>query len=259
MSEPDPADAPTGLAAVWAARSRAESEPKQGLSLRRVVEAAIAVADADGLAAVSMSRVAKHLGFTTMALYRHVRSKEELTLFMQDTAIGPPPDLAGGPGDGWRGGLERWARAVLARFDAHPWIAQTIPLAGAPFTPHQVAWLDRGLSCLGATALTEAEKLSTVLLVDAYVLGYLQFAPSEQPIVALAPESYGPVLAGVLDAQEHPALMRAVAAGAFDAEPGGPAGDAIDDAGRLFAFGLARVLDGVEVLVRRRAGDPGAG
>ena len=99
----------------------------RGLNVDRVVAAAIELADEDGLAAVSMARVAERLGFTTMSLYRHVASKEELVWRMLDIALGPAPEFAT---PDWRTGLERWAhefRAVLLR---HPW-GIDIPITGA--------------------------------------------------------------------------------------------------------------------------------
>ncbi|MGH3788598.1 MAG: TetR/AcrR family transcriptional regulator [Pseudonocardiaceae bacterium] len=240
---------PSGLAMVWAQRSRPEAEPRTGLSRGRIVAAAIELADADGLGALSMSKVAARLGFTTMSLYRHVRSKDELILLMQDAAVGAPTAQAE-PAGGWRAELEWWAWEVLARFRAHPWILQTIPMLGPPATPNQLSWLERGLRALGATPLTEAEKLSTMLLIDAHVLSDLQFAAFEKPTadVAVRPDSYRTMLSSVLDPQRFPALLRAVEGGAFD-----PGEDPAADRDADFAFGLARILDGIESLLRQRA------
>lgn len=234
------------LERVWERHLRPQSEPKQGLSAARIVAAAIEVADAHGIGAVSMSRVAGALGFTTMSLYRHVGSKEELLLLMQDSAVGPPP---GPPAEGevWRPGLERWAWAILRSFRLHPWFLQTIPMTGAPATPNQLAWLEVGLRALGGTALTEAEKMTTILLVDAHVLGDLLFAATGDASEG-AGAGYLSTLFRVLDPESFPALLRAAEGGAFD-DSDDPA--AVRDA--EFAFGLARILDGVERLLESRA------
>ena len=79
------------------------------LSLDRIVDAGIRLADSEGLAAVSMSRVAAAIGASTMALYRYVTAKDELLGLMVDSAHGSPPGPE--PGEGWRPGLARWARA----------------------------------------------------------------------------------------------------------------------------------------------------
>lgn len=204
-----------------------------GLNLGRVVRASIELADEEGLGAVSMARVAERLGFTTMSLYRHVRSKDELLVRMLDTALGPPPPF--GLPD-WRTGLDAWARELLAVLYAHPW-GIDVPLNGTLPTASQAAWLDRGLEALAETGLTEGEKAETVLLVNGYVFwaARLSFQIPQAPVE--------PVVPPTLDLERLPSLRRAVEAGIFE-----------DDTSREedFAFGLERVLDGIAVLVARR-------
>ena len=70
------------------------ARPRQTLLTRqRIVEAASALVDAEGLEAVSMQRVAKELGYTTMSLYRYVDSKEDMLVLMRDASMNgdPPP------------------------------------------------------------------------------------------------------------------------------------------------------------------------
>lgn len=247
------ADLSAALAALWDEHGRSAAPPRPGLSRARIVDVAVELADADGLAALSMGKVAARLGFTTMSLYRHVASKDELLLLMQDAAVGPPPPVE--PSRGWRAGLERWAWDVLARFRAHPWILQTLPMFGPPATPHQLAWLERGLAALAAVPLGEGEKVSTILLIDTHVFGDLQFAAFDEPTAAGAadPAAYGALLAG-LDRERFPAVHRAVEGGAFAPGPD-PAGERDAD----FAFGLARILDGVEQLLGDRGYDASPG
>lgn len=92
------------VALLWGARPQPTRGPKPALSLERIAQAAVQVADADGLAAVSMQRVATELGVTKMALYRYVPGKAELIALMVDTAAGQPPLLDRGAG-GWRAQL----------------------------------------------------------------------------------------------------------------------------------------------------------
>src|SRR5688572_30415165 len=99
---------PPALAAVWGLRERPRRGPKPGLTLDAIVDAAVALADADGLGAVSMSRVAEKLGFTTMSLYRHVSSKDELLMLMMEAAIGAPTPSAD-PAPNWRAAMETFA------------------------------------------------------------------------------------------------------------------------------------------------------
>src|SRR4051812_48243962 len=97
-------DLPAGLDRLWGpAPAKAR---RGGLNVEKVVAAAVELADAEGLDAVSMARVAKALGFTTMSLYRHVRSKEELLVLMMAEVMVMPPMQ---PFDGWRAGLAGWA------------------------------------------------------------------------------------------------------------------------------------------------------
>ena len=123
---------PASLAAAWGLRERPGKGPKRGLSLDQIVRAGIKVATADGLAALSMSRVAAELGVGTMSLYRYVASKGELLDLMVDTGLGPPP--AADPGAPWRDGLAHWAWTQLGVFRDHLWAVQ-VPISGPPATP----------------------------------------------------------------------------------------------------------------------------
>jgi Tetracyclin repressor-like, C-terminal domain len=124
-----------------------------------------------------------------------------------------------------------------------------IPVTGPPITPNQLGWIERGLRCLGGTALTEGDKTATLLLLSGYVRSDATLAASlaegdfgtEAADEAMA--SYGRLLRKLLDPARFPALTRAVEAGVFDA-PG------VDD--EDFEFGLERILDGIEALVGQR-------
>jgi AcrR family transcriptional regulator len=215
---------------------------RTGLSLDRVVTAAIELADADGLEAVSMSRVAERLGFTPMSLYRHVSGKEELLLRMFDRAAGDPPPL---DGDGsWRAALERWSWALLTVVRRHPWVLD-LPVARPPWTPAQLAWLDAALAALAGTGLSEDEKAAAALLLNNQVFSQARF---DGDVAGAGAElaAYTTQLSALVDGDRFPALRRALDAGIFD---GGPD----DDADADFAFGLGLALDGIERLVARRA------
>ena len=171
---------PDTIAAAWGVRARPGKGPKPGLSLERIVAAAIRVATADGLAAVSMSRVAAELGAATMSLYRYVNAKDELVSLMVDTAYGAPP-AAVTPEPGWRDALARWAWAMRASYRRHPWLVH-VPLRGLPIMPNEVAWFEQGLACLRHSNLAEAEKASVIMLVSGYVRNLATTKPtSSQP------------------------------------------------------------------------------
>jgi AcrR family transcriptional regulator len=241
---------PTGLERLWTSRTAADREPRLGLSLERVVGSAVELADGDGLGAVSMKRVAERLGFTTMSLYRYVVSKDELLLFMHDTVWQPPPGLDA-PLDGWRAGLDRWTREQHVIMQRHPWLDEVrfIERAG---TPSQIAWIDLGLRALAHAALTEYQKMATLLLLSGYVSSQARLAGTAvdgarqglfEP--GQATEAFGELLRTVVDAERFPALHRAVEGGAF-APVDGPTYAPFD-------LGLELLLDGVDCLIKRQA------
>src|SRR6188508_1559790 len=84
-------DLPRGVALAWGVAANPQRGPKRELSIERIVEAAVEIADAEGLAAVSMSSIAASLGFTTMSLYRYVSAKDDLIMLMQEYGTGLPP------------------------------------------------------------------------------------------------------------------------------------------------------------------------
>jgi len=225
---------------LWGQEEPAKRGPRPGLTLDEVADAAIAIADAEGLAAVSMSRVAKALGYTTMSLYRYVDSKDELVGVMFDRAMPDPPRPA--PGTPWRPALERWAHAQLDVLRAHPWGA-TMPVAGPPLSPGTLRWLEAGLAVLDDTPLTPEEKVGLVSVVSLSVLNAARLEQEMTSGDGVTTAEYARAIAALLDPATHPHLIAAVQAGAFADE--GPGED--------FVFGLALTLDGVESIIARRA------
>jgi AcrR family transcriptional regulator len=255
MSEPGEAGLPPSVAAAWGLRRRPAKGPRPGLSLERIVAAALRVADADGLAAVSMSRVAAELGTGPMSLYRYVVAKDELLALMVDAAYGPapagPPSATGPAEDtGWRTGLSRWAWAMRAKIQEHPWVLR-IPIGGLPTLPNEVAWFEEGLRCLQDTGLQENEKASSILLVSGYVRNAAMIDADIEAAVhssGKTPDewmaSYAQTLILLADPQRFPALAKFIAAGVFDRA---------DPPDVEFAFGLDRILDGLAALIRARS------
>src|SRR4030095_11990422 len=126
MPNPTPPDGgqtdpelPRGVALAWGIAAHPQRGPKRELSIERIVEAAVEIADAEGLGAVSMRRVAASLGFTTMSLYRYVTSKDDLILLMQESgSVVPVPDET--LERTWRDGVTAWVLATRAAHPEHP-------------------------------------------------------------------------------------------------------------------------------------------
>src|SRR3954447_13522455 len=160
----------------------------RGLTVEKVTIAAVALADEQGLAAVSMAKVAERLGFTTMSLYRHVSGKDELVRRMLDEALGLCPEFEI---PDWRTGLETWSRELLAVIHRHPW-GIDVPITGMLGTVAQLSWLNRGLECLADTPLDENRKAQMVLLVNGYVFwsARLAFQVPDDLETPMVPEEF---------------------------------------------------------------------
>jgi AcrR family transcriptional regulator len=193
-----------------------------------IVEAAVAIADEEGLAAVSMATVAKRCGFTTMSLYRHVAGKDELVWRMVDAALGPAPAYAF---DGWRDGLEQWGIELMACLREHPW-AIDIPINGTLPTYSQLSWLNRGLEVLDGCDLPPGVAADLVLLLN----GYVFWASRLETALAAAPPQ--PLVPPQFDLSELPYVQRAIAEGGFEDDPQ-------ITADQNFRLGLERTLDGI--------------
>ncbi len=218
---------PRALEILWgdAAPSR-----RSGLTRERIVGTAVELADSEGLAALSMARLAERLGCGTMSLYRHVASKDELVMFMLSTAPGPPPRRL--DNTDWSGALADWALGLWDVYHRHPWVLQAAS-AGPPADPGQLAWLDAGLAALAGTGLAERDKLAAVMAVLHFVRG----------AAALA------IDVGRGDGPDYPGLLRRLVDDRFPALAAAVGADAFDDADNdhlaEFRSGLAQLLDGV--------------
>ena len=265
------AELPPGLDLLWGRRGPGKRGPRPGLTADMIVDAAIRLADAEGLEGVSMARVAAELGFTTMSLYRHVTSKEELLQLMWNAST-LSSDRVVLEGDGWRPRLRRWAEIQREVIDRHPWITQ-MPMAAPPVSPASFAFVELGLSAMDETGLPDSAKLGIIGVLSSYTLSEARMA---QDAVRAAREqaardevtvagggapapawTYDALLRELADEQTYPRLYRI----AWTPPQAGAAGDGA--AGELsaqeaeyeqFLFGIDTILDGVAALVERMAG-----
>jgi AcrR family transcriptional regulator len=245
----DDTELPDEVALLWGLRDGRRRGPKPTLTVDEIVRAAVEVADAEGLAAVSMARVAAQLGNSTMALYRHVRSKEELLLLMSDAALAAPPAFP--PDSDWRSRLTLWSRSMLAEYRQHPWFTH-IPIKGPPIGPRNLEWLDSALGALADAGLDVEDQMGVVLGLVTLVQGQARLAGELSAGYADDPDAftnrYGLLLARLVDPRRMPALSNVVAAGVFDAESLYEESDPDAD----FAFGLQLYLDGVAAYLAAR-------
>ncbi|GCB48277.1 TetR/AcrR family transcriptional regulator [Streptomyces sp. NL15-2K] len=233
------------LQLLWDTGRRPSRGPKPTLTLDQIVEAAVRVADTEGLEAVSMRRVAAELGTGTMSLYRYVPGKGELLDLMLDRVQRPsenPADL----GDGsWRSALEAMGRSTLALYRRHPWLLrvnQSRPILG----PSALDSMEKVLSRIRPMGLTDPELVSAIIAIDGYVVGAARTQLYQQEAEHRT---------GLTDAEfwqaQVPALEKAMASGRYPVmaslseDTFGPDFD-------HFEFGLQRILDGLEAFVSRR-------
>jgi AcrR family transcriptional regulator len=237
------------LELLWGVRKRPGRGPKRGLSVEKVVEAAVGIADEEGLEALSMRRVADRLGVGVMSLYTYVPGKAELTELMLDAALGEA-EIPDGAGGGWRAGLELYARESWRLSHRHPWMLQLLSSGRGLLGPNQTAMLDSALHAVSGLGLTDREMVSLFFVVVGYVRGAAQTAVegthTEQATGVTDEQwwsSYGRLVAEyTADAERYPTLASlSSSAWTFDR----PEAD--------FEFGLQRVLDGIEAFIRGRA------
>lgn len=223
---------------LWGRQQPPSRGPKPAMTLTGIAEAAIRIADTEGLDAVSMQRVADDLPVTKMALYRYVPGKTELVAVMSDLAMGEPPEH---PGLSWREALHAWAMDLFEGFNRHPWLLLST-VGRRPVGPNEAAWLDRGVQALTDSGLNGTEQLDSILVLSGHVRTIaLQTATMPGGRQGLTEESFTAAFAGILaaEADRFPSLVAALQT------PSGQENQGLE-------FGLDRILDGLELLISAR-------
>jgi AcrR family transcriptional regulator len=185
------------------------------LDRTRIVRAALRVADAEGLAAVTMRRVATELGTGAMSLYRHVPGKEALVSLMIDEVLGEEAVPSQPSGD-WRGDLRTLASSMWDFIQRHPWYPDAV-MERPPITPHGVAAFEFALSILDDTGLPLNERAVIVVTVSGTVLRAAQNAAAEERARSrfqISDEevgsSIGALLGAVMERGEYPRFREVV-------------------------------------------------
>lgn len=243
-------DPKRSLELLWGVQEKPKRGPKPRFTVDDIVRVAIAIADADGLDALSMRRVAGDLGITAMSLYGYVPSKAELIDVLVDRVVGEI-EMTEVPGD-WRAKLEHVARENWRLNVRHPWLLQ-VSASRPVLGPNMIAKYDYELRAVNGIGLTSIEMDLVIGFVTDYAHGAarnaVEAAQVEQRTGATDDqwwEEYSPLLEKVFDAEKYPV------AAVVGAEAGAEYGAAVDPS-RAFEFGLARLLDGVAVLVDSKA------
>jgi DNA-binding transcriptional regulator YhcF (GntR family) len=232
--------------AAQRAQPRRAATAEHELNRRRIVRAAIEMADEEGLSALSMRGVAGRLGVATMSLYRHVGSKDDLLEHMVDEVM-EDFSLPAEPPDGWRVRLDVMTRVQWASYRRHPWMAGvtslTRPLPSAALLKH-TEW---ALAAVDGHGLSPETMLYVHILIYSFVQGLA--ANFELEIQARAEtgltddewmRDQDPKLAAIVAAGSAPTFADVVErlGGEFDL-----------DLDRLFEFGLRSLLDGLAVVI----------
>jgi AcrR family transcriptional regulator len=244
--------------------------PKPGIDVGQIVAAGIEIADAEGIAALGMRRVAERLGIGTMSLYTYVAGKGDLVDAMIDASYAEavprdgtvPRDDASGASSGsaaklstqvrgWRQRLERVARENWQLFQHHPWLLD-VPRTRSLVGPNTIAKYESELAAIDGIGLTDGEMDAVLNLVITHAEGAARRSfeatrtERESGMTDLEWwEQVGPLLYELTDAESYPTASRVGAAvGAAHQAASAPAHD--------FEFGLRRVLDGVAQLVIAR-------
>jgi DNA-binding transcriptional regulator YhcF (GntR family) len=218
------------------------------LSRARVIAAAIAMADEEGLSALSIRGLAARLRVPVMSLYRHVRSKDEILALMADAALAeltldePPPR-------GWRAQLEHAARVEWQTFRKHPWLARVVHISRPSALPNALGYVNWVMRALDATPLDGIGKLRLHVLLHAFIQGLAVNLEAETQAIAdsgIGEEDY---------MQSQAAKYDAIAAAGrypyFTQMMRDIPGEFRIDMDELFERGLTSMLDGFAVAIER--------
>jgi AcrR family transcriptional regulator len=238
---------PPSASLVWSRLPR--SGRARSLDDRRIVRAAMRVADGEGLGGLSMRRIADDVGAGAMSLYRHVAGKDDLLDLMLDAAFGEM-ELADGGSGGWRRDLAALARELRRVLRRHPWAAELVS-SRPPLGPRYLDWFERCLAAVRTAGADMRAATRVIGTVSAYVAGVAAYEHGDREArrrhgldEAQMRALVAPYLDGLLATGRYPNVADFVRDGT---------GDATD---ADFEFGLACVLDGLEARLARRSLSP---
>ena len=237
---------------LWGLSGPGRRGPKPRYSVNQVVDAAVAVADAEGLQAISVRRIAQELGVSPMSIYTYVPSKAELVGLMFDMVLGETGDAAP-EGQGWREALAHIACERWKLSERHPWMLD-LALHRPPLGPNLVARHEVALRILDATGLDDLTKDLVIDVLHSFLFGALLEAREAREIERVSGLTDAqwfamaePALTAQLDPAKFPQVLRL--GEAWRRAEKAPFADPL----WRFKHGLDVVLDGIEALIRARS------
>ncbi len=211
------------------------NEPTKKLNTRKVVEGAIELVNKEGLENLSIRKLSEHLGFTTMAVYRHIESREELLILMMEMGMGAPPDSIQAS-TSWQQALHHWGNELFARYRTHPWLLD-LPSPGMPTTPNHILWVEYILRAMKPCKLPLQQKLDAALLIDGHVRNIASLTRQDKVRGSeAAPVSPSTWLRQFINTGEYPEYAKVLREGVLEDDATGPD----------LSFGLQCIIAGLE-------------
>ena len=226
---------------AWGGKPLPSRGPKPTLSTDQIARSAIRLADAEGLAAITMQRVAREVGVTTMALYRYFSGRADLVALMIDSASDSPLHI-GKAALPWYTRLKKWASGCLAIYRNHPWFLEATSARPTVMGPNELSWMEAALAMLAESGLGPEDRHHAFLAVIGHVRGHATFQQIGKR--TSAGREWVRELTQLLqsEADRYPILLAAVRTGAFRQNVDG-----------AFDFGLDCILDGIRARASRRS------
>lgn len=232
-------------------RARDEPSPRSGLTVERIVDAALALVQEAGLAGLSMRKVADRLGVGAMSLYTYVPGKDELVMLLRERALGELP--SGPSAEGWRERLEALARSYWELYQRHPWLLD-VPVTRPVGGPNAFDRSELELRMVDGIGLDDLEMNGVIEVLHGHVAAVSRSAfeaRSDAERSGLSDDDWWaqvePVLDEVTTGRDYPVTARV----------GMTIGAPHTDPTFLLEFGLTRILDGVAALIAERVAQPG--
>ena len=218
---------------VWESKPASTRGPKPAFTTNQVAQAAVRIADTESLQSVTMQRLARDLGVTTMALYRYFPGKAELLAVMIETAGGPAPSL-GKKLSSWQDGLRHWARCCLSIYRDHPWFLEATTIRRTPMGPGELLWLESALAALAEAGLSPKRRYYAFLTVIGLIRGHATFEQISR-VSGTSRDRVREFNHQLRSRQnQYPEFQRLLDSGAISG-----------DSGPSFEFGLTCILNGI--------------